>query len=250
MHAKHARRRDFTNLRRAVSAAAVAVGLVIGLTSVSTAAPQDPAGRQAIAAPDSVNSTAIIDGSVWQADMADPLTAYLRAVPANGVFWSSLNNGIVSKSKLASDVADELAYGSLSDEPTNVAPVVIANIGGPFATRATLIASVSVDAGTSLVNANAFFARTTAGAAGTRPQLALRYDEDNKSAGTIMGAEISPSANRELTGSSSTVITVAEPTVIRVYAFGYNDNGSDAGSGEITAAAQVSAVKVGLSSNG
>lgn len=128
-------------------------------------------------------------------------------------------------------------------------PVVIDKIGGSFKTNKTAVGSFTLPAGTWLINASAFFARTTAGVAGTRPQLALRVGATDTAFGddygTILGAEISPAKDRELTGSTVKIVTVAGDTTVGVYAFGYNDDASSAGSGEITAASEITAVRVG-----
>ncbi|TQJ12642.1 hypothetical protein FB475_5591, partial [Kribbella jejuensis] len=58
-------------------------------------------------------------------------------------------------------------------------------------------------------------------------------------------AEISPSKDRELSGSTVKVVTVTKATKVEVFAFGYNDDAGSAGSGEITASASVVAVQVG-----
>jgi hypothetical protein len=63
--------------------------------------------------------------------------------------------------------------------------------------------------------------------------------------GTILGAEISPAANRELAASTVKVVTVTAPTKVEVFGFGYNDDTGTAGSGDITAAATIAAVLVG-----
>ena len=127
-------------------------------------------------------------------------------------------------------------------------PVVIAHIGGSFKTNKTKVGEITLPAGTWLLNSTAFFARTAAGVEGTRPQLALRVGASTTAFGddfgTILGAEISPAKDRELTGSTVKVVTVKESTKVEVFAFGYNDDAGSAGSGDITAAASVVAVRV------
>lgn len=129
------------------------------------------------------------------------------------------------------------------------APKPIAKIGGSFKTNKTSLGSFTLTPGTWLLNSTAFFARTTKGVPGTRPELALRVGASDTTFGddygTILGTEISPSADRELSGSTVKVVTVKAKTTVEVFAFGYNDDGSAAGSGEINAAASVAAVQVG-----
>jgi hypothetical protein len=128
-------------------------------------------------------------------------------------------------------------------------PVAVDHIGGSFKTNKTRVGEFKLPAGTWMVNTFAFFARTAAGPAGTRPQLALwvgatdtAFGDDH---GAILGAEISPAKDRELTGSTVKVVRVTASTTVEVFAFGYNDDAGSAGSGDITAAADVVAVQVG-----
>jgi hypothetical protein len=125
----------------------------------------------------------------------------------------------------------------------------IAKIGGSFKTNKTSLGTFTLTPGTWLLNSTAFFARTAKGVPGTRPELALRVGASETAFGTdygtILGAEISPSADRELSGSTVKVVTVKAKTTVEVFAFGYNDDGGSAGSGDITAAASVAAVQVG-----
>jgi hypothetical protein len=97
-----------------------------------------------------------------------------------------------------------------------------------------------------MINTSAFFACTAAGPAGTRPQPALRVGATDTAFGddygAILGAEISPAKDRELTGST---VKVTASTTVEVFAFGYNDDACSAGSGDITAADDVVAVQVG-----
>jgi hypothetical protein len=246
MHAKHARRRDFTNLRRAVSAAAVAVGLVVGLTSVSTAAPINPVtdkGRQATTyipnTKGAVTNWHLGNGVVYGANMGPGMVDWFTTVYDGSVHESGLDAAL--KAKVNAPDKDVNGTGGIIFGKYNV-PIV--NIGGPFDTNATKVGEFLIEPGTSLINTSAFFARTVAGVEGTRPQLALRYG-DGQNAGTIMGTEISETANRELSGSTTKVVTVEAETTVTVWAFGYNDNASAAGGGEITVSAEVSAVKLG-----
>lgn len=241
--------------------AALAAGSSILLAGTATAAPQDPAGRQAIAAPNSVNSTAIIDGSVWQADMADPLTAYLRAVPNGAVYWSSLANGIVSTDKLAADVKDQLEIGS--GWSVQIPTTVINKIGGSYAANATELTEFVLPAGGLYqVTTQAVFDRVNADHADyvapttdTMPQLSLRMPTDEggtADGGTIMGAAISRAGYTELTGSSvSTLRSGSEDKIVTVRGFGYNEDRSSFGSAgdgkaaQFTAAARIVVTRIG-----
>ena len=103
------------------------------------------------------------------------------------------------------------------------------------------------------------FDRKDAGSAGyeapttdTYPQFAIRYGDSytgtpnwGVDAGTVMGTAISPAGRVELTGSSVKVVTVTAPTTVNLYGFGYNEDQSGFGGGQIDVSAQVSATKIG-----
>ncbi|MGW5191210.1 hypothetical protein ACWEOO_18320 [Kribbella sp. NPDC004138] len=172
-----------------------------------------------------------------------PLCA--RSVAAKQVVDNSIPASKLTPADRAAFLKDNGKAGVTKD----FAPVAIAKIGGSFKTGKTLVGDFTLQPGTWLLNSTAFFARTTAGVPGTRPQLALRVGASDtafgEDYGTILGAEISPAKDRELTGSTVKVVTVKEPTKVEVFAFGYNDDAGSAGSGEITASASVVAVLVG-----
>ncbi|GAA1579610.1 hypothetical protein GCM10009804_40260 [Kribbella hippodromi] len=172
-----------------------------------------------------------------------------RSVAASQVVDNSLPASKIvpaDRAKFLKDTPDE--YGK-SDVSKDFDPVKVDKIGGSFKANKTKVGEFTLKPGTWLLNSTATFARTTKGVAGTRPQLALRVGASTTSFGTdygtILGAEISPSADRELTGSTVKVVKVDKATTVEVFAFGYNDDASAAGSGEITAAASVTAVRVG-----
>jgi hypothetical protein len=130
-------------------------------------------------------------------------------------------------------------------------PTVIKTIGGSYSAGATDITTFDLAAGTYMVNARVTFDRKDKGSDGylepttdTMPQLSLRYGTDGD-AGTIMGSPVSRAGFVELTGSSVATITVDGPTTITVRGFGYNEDRSGFGGGQITAAGQVTAVKIG-----
>jgi hypothetical protein len=172
-----------------------------------------------------------------------PLCA--RSVAAKQVVDNSLPASKIVPADRAAFLKDHGKVGVAKDFPA----VEIAKIGGSFKTGKTKVGEFTLQPGTWLLNSTAFFARTTAGAPGTRPQLALRVGASDtafgEDYGTILGAEISPTKDRELSGSTVKVVTVKVPTTVEVFAFGYNDDASAAGSGQITASASVAAVQIG-----
>lgn len=246
---------------RIIGTLAAVAALLGGSALLPASAVQAPAPRAAAAgiAPDnSVDTSAIIDGQIYQSDINDGVESYLRQTPANSVWSSSLNNGIVSEEKLYGPVREKLSWGSLANGPVDIPETAIAKIGGPFLDNATLLGSVDLPAGTWMVNTSAVFTRIASGASGatgTRPQLALRYNATQGnpyglSAGTLMGTEISPTMSRELTTSAVETITVTQPTQMSVFGFGYNDDQSAAGGGQITAKARITLLRVGVASVG
>lgn len=170
-----------------------------------------------------------------------------RSVAATQVVDNSLPKTKIVPADRDAFLKDTDVYGK-SGVTKDFAPVEIKLIGGSFKTNKSLVGEFTLPAGTWMINTSAFFARTKAGAEGTRPQLALRvgatdtaFGEDY---GTILGAEISPAKDRELTGATVKVVNVTASTKVEVFAFGYNDDAGSAGSGEITASASVVAVRV------
>lgn len=152
----------------------------------------------------------------------------------------------ITKAQLAPDVSKELEYGKGS--VVKVVPEkTIRNIGGKFADRKTLLSIFLLARGTWLITTNATFNRTVSapdGATKTRPMLALRTAAGD--AGTIMGVDISPTKGRELKGATVQTVTVTGyHAPIVVDGFGYNDDGSDYASGQITVSAQITATRIG-----
>jgi hypothetical protein len=186
-------------------------------------------------------SPTIPDGSVGQSDMAKPV---------NDLYLKTQGNS-VGKPQLKVDVASELELGKGSVIWANTAQR-IDEIGGSFVDDRTLLGGFHLDPGTWLITTNATFNRTKTarkGATQTRPQVALRYGRvkgGEASAGTIAGVDISPTKGHELLGSSvQTVTTTANVTTVWVYGFGENDDNSHFASGQITAAAQITATRIG-----
>lgn len=170
-----------------------------------------------------------------------------RSVAASQVVDNSLPASKLVPADRAAFLKNTDIYGKGAS--TDFKPVVIATIGGSFKTNKTTVGDFTLQPGTWLINSTAFFSRTTAGAPGTRPQLALRVGASatafGDDYGTILGAEISPAKDRELAGSTVKVVTVKTATKVEVFAFGYNDDASAAGSGQITASASVVPVLIG-----
>jgi hypothetical protein len=249
-------------------AAAIAVG-VLGFSAVSADAAPAPDRVSADAVePNSVYSASIVDGQIGQVDLYSPLVDYLRAVPNSSVWWSSLNDGIVSVSKLAADTKAEIAKGT-AQAASITAPVVVADIGGsiydPAAGQgATQIAysDITLLPGKSYqidYTAQAGWVPGETPVADTQVQIVpwLNVDADDvfkastadqqndEIRGAVSATAYMPTpANRHITVSGSVVFTnttgVAQP--LQLGAFGYQDNaGGDASGRVVIQAATLSA---------
>lgn len=245
--------------------------LFVGASSAAVADPGDGPYR---------GGSSFVDNTLGQQDIYTGTWDYLLKTNAPLSVWTAtLNDSVVTEAKLAPAVRTKLnAVGTGEPGPKGdtgatgpkgdtgpagpaasdvkgskgpsltVAPTALTNIGGTFSTRATLLGHLEMPAGDWAVNTAAWFDRTTAAASGDpvlRPQLAVRIvgvaDND---AGTVMGVALPPVINRELTGSAVQFITIPEGgATINVLGFGYNDNGSDAGSGVVRAAAKITTVR-------
>jgi hypothetical protein len=167
-------------------------------------------------------------------------------------WFTTVYNGSVHEIGLDADLKNQLGNGK--GGAVTFAPKAITNIGGSFASRKSVVGELKLPgAGTYLVNTSASFDRKDSTEDGyltptteTYPSLVLRYGAgDAEDAGTIMGSPVSKGGFVELTGSSTKTVTVDEATTINVYGFGYNENRSDFGGGQITVTAQATAVKIG-----
>jgi len=253
-HAQISRVRNLAKNRtvRRYAAPAVLTAALIGVAVIpsATAASTVPAN--------SVGSAQIINGGVWGGDIHDNTIAESKLgwdirqkiAKAGGTQGPKVDTGpkgdTCAKGENGEPATDVLGKEGVSD---TLGPKVIANIGGSFKTQKTKVGEITLPPGKWLLNASAFFARTTAGVPGTRPQLALRVGASEtafgEDFGTILGAEISPAKDRELTGSTVKVVKVSEATKVEVFGFGYNDDGSAAGGGQIEVTADVVAVRIG-----
>jgi hypothetical protein len=193
-----------------------------------------------------IDGTRIQTGTVYHDQINDTVESDLMKTPANSVWTASLNKWSVTEEKLHPAVQQKLKFGTVADGAVYNTPVAtIDKIGGSFATNATKLGSFKLTAGSWNLFFKERFERTVTGAAGTRMQLAIRDGSSGEDFGTDMGTEISPLKGRELVQSGVSYVTVDGDTTLDVYGFGYNDDQSAAGSGEITGKAQVWAELVG-----
>ncbi|TWD82664.1 hypothetical protein FB561_3800 [Kribbella amoyensis] len=219
--------------------AAATVGLVLNSANAA-----EPSRDSATLAPaNSVNSSAIRDGSIGERDL---YPAYRDAL-------YKVFNQTVGMPALKPEVAGALENGQQTAS-TSIKAQPIEKIGGSWKANATKVGELELPkAGTYLINTAAVFDRKDAGSEGyvapttdLYPQLALRYGEENgQDAGTVMGTAISKAGFVELTASATKTVKVDGATTIAVYGFGYNENRSGEGAGQVTVAAEITAIKVG-----
>lgn len=198
-----------------------------------------------------VTTKSVKDGALGEVDFDAATKAKLNAVGTGGAGPAGPAGAKGEPGDPASDVFGKQG-GSLT-----IAPKAIAAIGGSWVAGKTDLGSFTLPAGTWLINSAVTFDRKDANDAAyanphtdTMPQFALRFNITDTNtfgddAGTIMGSPISRAGYTELTGSSTKAITLTETTTITAYGFGYNEDRSNFGGGQITAGGQVTAVKIG-----
>lgn len=209
------------SIRTIAAATIAAVGLTVGGIAVANGAVKpDCKNLMYPLCPRSVAAVQVVDNSI-------PAT---KIVPAD-------------RAKFLKDEVGEDVKGAVVLSKT-FEPKVIEKIGGSFKTNKTKLGEFNLPVGKFKIDSNGFFITNAAGPAGTHPQLALRVGATETSFGddkygTMFPGDISPTANREITGSTTAVVTVTEPVTVEVFGFGYNDDTSAAGSGRIVATASV-----------
>jgi hypothetical protein len=221
-------------------------GGVLLMSSANAAEPQPPA-----AARDAGGAIPNAKGAVTNWHLGKGSVYGDNLGPGMVQWFTTVYNGSVHEIGLDANLKNQLGNGKGAGT-TTFAPKAIEKIGGSFAANKTAVGELKLTAGgTYLINTQAKFDRKDAGSAGyetptteTYPSLVVRYDGD-KDAGTIMGSPVSKSGFVELTGSSTATVTVDGPTTLNLYGFGYNEDRSAFGAGQITVGGQVTAVKIG-----
>lgn len=128
----------------------------------------------------------------------------------------------------------------------------VADVGGTFGkfpdnVRATILDTVDLPAGKYVVTGEGFFINNDATSGQSRMQLALRVEDGSdwgQDLGTCFTGAISPLKNRESHCSSTRVVTLAEDSIVKVFAFGYADDQGSADSGKVNATSFVTALPV------
>jgi hypothetical protein len=132
----------------------------------------------------------------------------------------------------------------LKESPTPVYevtdPVNVANIGGTFKTRATLAGTVELPAGKYVLTADGFFRSNSVTSGETTLQTAVRVgwngtDTFGTDLGTAFTGGSPTAANREVSTSSTRVVTFTETTTVQLLVFGYDNSGGSADSGKFDA---------------
>lgn len=250
--------------RTAIVAAAAVLSATFGVGATAHAAgPINPpalsASRQAAVEPNSVYSASIVDGQVGQSDLYNPLVEYLLRVPNGGVYWASLNDSIVSVSKLAPDTKALIAKGTKQAAQLS-GPVTVLDVGGSIYDPAAGQGATPVEFSDITLQpgqryqidytAQASWKTGETPVADTQVQIVpwLNVDADDvfkastadQQNDEIRGAVsatsyLPPVANRHTTVAGSAVFTnttgVAQP--LQLGAFGYQDDQGGAASGKV-----------------
>lgn len=195
--------------------------------------------------------TALFGFSVAQADTATQATVCTGPVPNGSVYWASMNNGIVSYSKLAPDTRAAIALGTVQANTTSH-PVPVKNVGGSVYT-AGAVTEIPMDLAlqpgrTYLLTYSAQVQASVAAAAGdpeVRPQIMpwlMKGDDSTFSADEAVPGAVSANAvlprvlGRHATMSGSVVYTApvggGVPVALQLAAHSYADDGSDAREGD------------------
>lgn len=265
------------NVARVAVAGLAVVGLAVGLGGGATAAAPAPIPN----AKDSVTGWNVKDGTIYAADLGPGMVKWFTGGPYNNSVNSyTVKDGSLAEADLdaalkakvnqvgtgeqgpAGPKGDTGAQGPAGDPATDafgkeggsltIAPKAIATIGGSWATGKTELGTFTLPAGKYLINSAVMFDRLDANENGyvtpttdTMPQFALRYGSTNEDAGTVMGSPVSKAGFVELTGSSTKAVTLTEETTITAYGFGYNEDRSSFGGGQIKVGGTVAAVRIG-----
>jgi hypothetical protein len=216
----------------------------------------------------SVDAQDIVRNSIGDSELkpnsvgADQLTGWAsnRITAVNGLPQR------VSALEDAAAASEDL--GALANKGANdpAQRVTLQAIGGTVLNKseglgATELTSIDLEAGTYLVSAYGHFDRLgdtepgyVAPTTDTYGALVLwtgasdaAFTDFSQAAGTYITGAISPKGFVEATASGSQVLELTEPTTLHVGGFGYNENrsGFGTGTGQFSAIANVSAVKVG-----
>jgi hypothetical protein len=160
-------------------------------------------------------------------------------------WFTTVYNGSVHEIGLDADLKAKVNDTRTTVLAASATPADIAKIGGPIAANGTKLSiDLVAPAGKYLVNLGGQIDRKVTAATPdkqTQPQLSLWRDADNDGVFEWQAGEgsISPNAtipdtkDRSVTVAGQTVITLEAETHLKVIAFGYNNDTSAAGGGEL-----------------
>lgn len=249
---------------RIIAGAAAVVALLTVSASANAswdwkaAKAQAPASVTATAPANSVTSGSIVDNEVNTFDIKDKSIGGWdvldNTLPLSKMGWDfrqAIKKADVSQPGVVHEPALDAELKAKVNDKTGETAIFnfeakpLAHTGGSFKTGKTKLGEFTLPAGTFKIDMS-YFAHTLSAldpAAGTRPQLALRVGasatEFGADYGTLIGTEISPTADRELTDSGFKWILNNAPKTVEVFGFGYQDNTGDTSANKITMSAQV-----------
>lgn len=209
-------------------------GLLLGTVGIAAdAAPYEPS-RAATALPaNSVGTSQVRDGSLGQSDLYPATARAFLTTYNNTVGFPALRPEVRSYMDMTKGLADAAN------------PQEIGLVGGPIKTNGTKLSlDLVAPAGKYMVTVSGQIDRHQDAAKpgrATQPQLSLWIDSNNNGEFEWQDGEgsISPNctipdtAGRSCTVSGTTVLTFTEAKHLKFVAFGYNGDGSDAGSNEL-----------------
>lgn len=233
-------------------------------------------GTGAAVADGQITGRDIKDGSVWSRDVGELFSSNISDQSLRS--WD-LGEGSVGFSELKDDVESSFApanhnhddryytkdqsdqrYAQKSEIPDPGSTVTlkteqgggqpVEHIGGSFSTNATKLGEFTLDPGTYQLSSDGFFTNNAATSGKTQMQLALRTQpaegqQWGKDLGTCFTGRIASVSGRDITCSTSRVVTLDAPTTVNVYGFGYEaDDQGSTDSGKVNAAYVVNILNV------
>lgn len=249
-----------------VPAAIVAAALIIGIPTVASAAATIGSAQ---IRNQSILSVDLAPNSVGSSELrADSIDS--REVKPSSLLGSDIKDGSLGLADLSATAKDTLQGSDGSDGINGVdgsdgvngvdgadgvvEPVYatftanVANIGGSFSTQATKAGEVTLPAGKYLITTDALFRSNATTSGNTTLQVATR-GVDGTQWGSDLGTGFTGAspvqADREVTTSTTRVVTLAVDTVVEVKVFGYDNAGQgSADSGLFDAEVYLTAVPV------
>lgn len=245
-------------MRKILATLAAAVAVVAVAATPASAAQTD--------GPDIIGYQRLVPGTVYITQLApNAYTQMITQQAPNSIYWSHLNNNIVSVSKLAPDARAAIELGT-TQAGTIPAPVTVKNVGGTVygPDRATPIpvSGITLQPGCSyLITYSGQVEANTPAAANAPvvraqifPWLNTNADDSFDKAEEIKGAisaaaEVPPVADRHATMTGQVRYDVpadAEPVALQLGAHAYADDASQARKGTFAiTAATISAELIG-----